>query len=226
MVLPEDLDLGVGVADAVAVEEEGEFCGEGDADGDDGGKVEGVRVGWRRCCEGSRAEGDEDEGDGRHEEAEGYVAGCFDAGFAGGVFAAVDAGDGPVAEEEHYVGEGVEDRVGHRGEEGEGARGDGGVDLEDREDDVGGEGAVNCDLVAEGVALLGFARVGDVGVDGLEEAFDLVVLFRVEGGHFALFACIWAREFFGVLVAVAEVEGVGWTVHCVGRVGYKYRSEC
>jgi len=119
VVLPEDLHLRILVADAVAVQEEAELGAEGDGDGDDGGEVE-ARCG---CVGGTReglgGEGDEDEGDGGHEEAEGYVSCCFDASFAGGVLSAVDAGDGAVAEEEHDVGERVEDGVGHGGEEGE-----------------------------------------------------------------------------------------------------------
>ena len=64
-------------------------------------------------------EHDDDEGDGGHEEAEDDVAGCFDAGFAGGEAPRVDVADGAVADHEGDVGEGVEDCVGHGGEEGE-----------------------------------------------------------------------------------------------------------
>ena len=39
MVGPEDSDLGVGIAESVAVDEEGEFCDGGDGDGDDGGDM-------------------------------------------------------------------------------------------------------------------------------------------------------------------------------------------
>ena len=39
MVGPEDSDLGVGVAERVAVEEESELCNGGDGDGDDGGDM-------------------------------------------------------------------------------------------------------------------------------------------------------------------------------------------
>jgi len=205
VVLPEDLHLRVLVADAVAVEEKAELGGEGDADGDDGGEMEGGCVGGRGLREELRGEGDEDEGDGRHEEAEGDVSCGFDAGFAGGVFAAVDAGDGAVAEEQHDVGERVEDCVGHGGEEGEGARRDGGIHLQRGEHDVGGERAIDGDLVTQGVAFLGLAGVGDVGVDWLEEALDLVVLLCVKGCYFALLACVRPGQFLGVEDAVAQV---------------------
>ena len=66
---------------------------------------------------------DDDEGDGGHEEAEDDVAGGFDAGFARGEAARVDMADGAVADDEGDIGEGVEDCVGHGGEEGEGGAG-------------------------------------------------------------------------------------------------------
>ena len=42
MVGPEDVDLRVGVAEGVAVDEEEEFGEEGDGDGEDGGEVQGL----------------------------------------------------------------------------------------------------------------------------------------------------------------------------------------
>ena len=174
VVEPEDADLRVVVAEGEAVEEEEEFGGEGDGDGDGGGEVEGDGevAGGRAGEEAADGEGDEEEGDGGHQEAEDDVAGGFDAGFAGGEFARVHFGDGAVAEEEGEVGGWVEDGVGHGGEEGEGAGSYGRVGLEDGEEEVGGEGAVDGDLVAEVVGAVGFFGLTDVFVDGFEEPLD------------------------------------------------------
>ena len=117
MVFPEDADLGVLVPEGPAVEKQREFRAEGDGDGDDGGEVEvhfcgvfGVRG------EFLDGEGDEDKGDGRHEEAEDDVSGGFYARFAGGEAVRIDVGDCFVAEDEGDIGERIEDGVGHGGE--------------------------------------------------------------------------------------------------------------
>lgn len=197
MVLPEDADLGVGIAEGVAVEEEGEFCDSGDGDGDDGGDVEGFSGGVVAGFEFDEGEGDDDEGDGGHEEAEDDVAGGFDAGFAGGEAAGVDVADGAVADDEGDVGEGVEDGVGHGGEEGEGgAGGDGGVGLEHGEEEVGGEGAADGDLVFELVGAGEDFGVVDVVVDWLEPFLDIGVLRFVE-----------VLELFGFMGGFVEGEG-------------------
>lgn len=164
----------------VAVEEEGEFGDEGEADGDGGREVEGGGGGGGADDEAAEGEGDEDGGDGGHEEAEDDVAGGFDPGFAGGEAARVDFGDGLVAEEQGEVGGRVEDGVGHGGEEGERAGGDGGEELEDGKHDVGAEGAVDGDLIAELVGRAEVAGLADVFVHGPEEALDGGVLRLVE----------------------------------------------
>ena len=109
MVLPEDGDLGVRVSEAVAVEEQTEFGDEGDANSDDGRVVKAFCCGFGALSEFLGGEGDQEDGDGGHEEAEAYVAGGFYPCFAGWVFAGIDAGDGAVADDEHDVGTWVED---------------------------------------------------------------------------------------------------------------------
>ncbi|GAB1200234.1 hypothetical protein APSETT444_009604 [Aspergillus pseudonomiae] len=160
VIFPEDADLGDLVAQREAVDKEGELGAEGDDNGDDGGQMEIAN--------------------GRHEEAEADVAGCFDAGFAGGELAGVDAVDGLVTEEQGEVGHGVEDGVGHCCEEGERARRDGTVELEDGEDDVRGEAAVDGDFVFELVVDADFAGVADVLFDGFQHALDVLILRVVE----------------------------------------------
>ena len=197
MVGPEDADLGVGVAEGVAVEEEGEFCEGGDGDGEDGGEVQGFGGGGVAGAEFDEGEGDDDEGDGGHEEAEDDVAGCFDTRFAGGEAPGVDVADGAVADHEGEVGERVEDGVGHGGEEGEGgAGGDGGVGLENGEEEVGGEGAADGDLVFEVVGAGKDFGVVDVVVDWFEPFLDVGVLRFVE-----------VLELFGFVGGFVEGEG-------------------
>ncbi len=127
------------VSERPAVEEEREFGDEGDGYGDDGGEVEGVGRRGLADYQVAEREGDEDEGDGGHEEAEDDVAGRFDASLTGGELARVNFGDRLVAEQESEVGSRVEDGVGHGGEQRERAGGDGAVDLENGEDHVCGE---------------------------------------------------------------------------------------
>ena len=105
--------------------------------------------------------------------------------------------DGAVADYECDVGEGVEDGVGHGGEEGEGgAGGDGGVGLEDGEEDVGGEGAANGDLVSEVVGAGEDFGVVDVVVDWFEPFLDVGILGLVE-----------VLELFGFVGGFVEGEG-------------------
>lgn len=203
VVFPEDSDLGDLVAEGPAIQEEGEFRAEGDDDGDDRREEEGARRGVGTLDQVADGEGDEDEGDGGHEEAEADVACCFNAGFPGGELAGVDAVDGLVAEEEGEVGAGVEDGVGHGGEEREGTRGDGGVELEDGEDDVGGERAVDGDAVAEGIVAVELARGADVFLDGFEHALDVLVLRLVEALQLA------RGHGVGYGIAAAEFDSCG-----------------
>ena len=105
--------------------------------------------------------------------------------------------DGAVADDEGDVGEGVEDGVGHGGEEGEGgAGGDGGVGLEDGEEEVGGEGAADGDLVSEVVGAGEDFGVVDVVVDWFEPFLDVGVLCFVE-----------VLELFGFVGGFIEGEG-------------------
>ena len=138
-------------------------------------------------CEFHCGKDDEDEGDGGHEEAEDDVACCFNAGFAGGEAAGVDFFYGAVADDEGDVGHGVEDCVGHGGEEGEGAGEDGGEDLEAGEDDVGGEGAVDGDFELEVVFAVELFGESDVFVYGAEPALYVLVLGLVEALDFFCF---------------------------------------
>lgn len=129
VIFPEDADLGDLVAQGEAVDKEGELGAEGNDNSDDGGQMEiaGFRLG--ALDQFTDGEGDNDERDGRHEEAEADVTRRFDAGFAGGKLAGVDTVDGLIAEEQGEVGHGVEDGVGHCCEEGERARCNGTVEL-------------------------------------------------------------------------------------------------
>ena len=189
--------MGVGVAEGPAVGEEGEFGEGGDGDGDDGGDVQGFGGGGFARFEFEEGEDDDDEGDGGHEEAEDDVAGCFDAGFSRGKAARVDVADGTVADHEGDVGEGVEDGVGHGSEEGEGgAGGDGGVGLEHGEEEVGGEGAADGDLVFEMVGAGEDFGIVDVVVDWFEPFLDVGVLRFVE-----------VLELFGFVGGFVEGEG-------------------
>ncbi len=52
--------------------------------------MEGVGLGGLAPYQIAEGEGDQDEGDGGHEEAEDDVAGCLNAGLAGGELARVD----------------------------------------------------------------------------------------------------------------------------------------
>ncbi len=107
-----------------------------------------LRLGRGRALEFEQREHDDYKADRGHEEAEDDIARGLDPGLAAGEAAGVYMLDGAVANDERDVGHGVEDGVGHGGEEGEGAPArDGAVDLQGGEDDVGGEGAADRDLV-------------------------------------------------------------------------------
>ena len=206
VVFPEDADLAVLVPQGPCVEEEAELRAEGDADGDHGGEVEVRRIFRAPSGEISNGEGDQDERNGGHEEAEDDVASGLDARFTCGVLARIDSRDGFVAQDECKVRHWVEDCVGHCCEEGERAGGDGAVYLEDGEDDVGNEGAIDGDLEFELVCIVDFSRLADMFVDGAEEALDLTVLGFVETGQFAgwYFASEDER-----IVSITLARGVG-----------------
>ena len=139
-------------------------------------------VGWSGLAshEVAEGEGDEDEGDGGHEEAEDDVAGGFDAGLAGGEPARVDFRDRLVAEQEGQVGSRVEDGVGHGGEERKRAGSDGAVDLKDGEDNIGGEGTIDSNLVPEMIGRVDFSCLTDVLVDRCQEPFDVLILSLIK----------------------------------------------
>ena len=102
-----------------------------------------------------------------------------------------------MADHEGDVGEGVEDCVGHGGEEGEGAAGgDGGVGLEHGEEEIGGKGAADGDLVFELVGAGEDFGVVDVVVDRFEPFLDVGVLGFVE-----------VLELFGFVGGFVEGEG-------------------
>ena len=132
MVFPKDADLGVGVAQRPAIEEEDEFHYTGYPDGDGRGEVEGfgaeggtlglveIAAAVRAvvaCGELHDREDDDQEGNRGHEEAEDDIASGFNAGFAGGEAPRVDFADGAVADYKGDIREGVEYGVDHGGEE-------------------------------------------------------------------------------------------------------------
>lgn len=142
--------------------------------------MEGGGFGIAAADQLAGGEGDEDKRDGGHEEAEADVACCFDAGFAGGELVGVDAVDGLVTDEQGQVGHGVEDGVGHGGEQRERTGRDGAVDLQDGQDDIRGEAAVHGDLVLELVIVVDLLGRADVLFHGLQHALDIPVLAVVE----------------------------------------------
>jgi hypothetical protein len=130
VVFPQNAYLAVLVADRPAVKKQAELGRKRNRDGDDRREVEVVGVGT--LVLGNLADGfhNDDDGHGDHERAETEVARGFDARLAAGEFTAVDARDGAVAHDQGEVGERVEERVGHGGEEREGLGGDCGVELQ------------------------------------------------------------------------------------------------
>jgi len=180
VVLPQNPNLRELVPQRPAVQEERELGGEGDDDGDDGGQVEVERLRLAARVELARREGDQDQRHGDHDEAEADVAGRLDAGLARGELARVHAVDGLVADEEGQVGQGVEDGIGHGGEQGQRAGRDGAVHLHDGQDHVGREAAVHGDLVLELVLVVELPGRPDVLLHGLEHPPDVLILRLVE----------------------------------------------
>ena len=60
-----------------------------------------------------------DPGDGGHEEAEDDIPSGLDTSFARGEPSRVDFFDSPIADNEGDVGQGIENGIGHGGEQGE-----------------------------------------------------------------------------------------------------------
>ena len=207
MVFPQNADLAVLVANCPAVQEQRELCRKSDADSDNRGQVEVVCLGARVL--GKRAYGldDDDDGDGDHERAEGEVARGFDACLAAGEFTRVDAGDGAVAHDECEVRQWVEERVGHGGEERERLGAYGRVELEDGENDVGGEGAYDGDFVLEVVGIVLLFRCASVIVHGLEKPFDVLILCLVELLQFTRIARLFVQT--DGSTAISFPRGVG-----------------
>lgn len=182
VVLPENADLAVPVLDGPRVQKQRELCGERDAHGDDRGEVEGLEVAVRfRQVLG--AESNDDERHGRHDEAEGNVSDRLETGLSRGEPAGVHALDGAVGQDERYVAQGVEDGVGHGGEEREGAGRNGGVELEGCQQDVGYQRPPHGDLELEVVLALLLLGLGAVLLDALEHALNRLVLRLVEPLH-------------------------------------------
>ena len=139
MILPQNADLGVLVLERPTVEEERELGGKGDSYSNNSWVMEAVCLFALSFGEVFDREGDEDERNRAHDEAEGNVADGFEACFAGWEAAWVDSRDSPIGEDECHIAERVEDGVGHSGEEGEGARGDSSVELETGKNNIGNE---------------------------------------------------------------------------------------
>lgn len=180
VVLPQNVHLAVLVLDAPAVEEEGELGQEGNGHGDDGRQVEAVKLVVVRLGELLRREGDEDHGHGRHHEAEEDVADRLEAGLAAGEAVRVHALDGAVGQDQERVAQRVEDGVRHGRKQRERARRDSAVHLEDGQDHVGREAAVDGDLVAQVVVALRLLRLGPMLLDRLEQPLNHLVLLLVE----------------------------------------------
>lgn len=173
------MHLRVDVLERPAVQEQRQLRPERDAHGDDGGQVERVDLLLLAGGELAGRHDDQDQTDRAHEEGEDDVARRRDARLARRKAARIHLLDGAVAEQQHDVGERVEDGVGHGGEEGEGPRADGAVQLQARQHDVGGERAAHRDLVLEVGAVALVAGLLLVRVDGLEEGADAGVLLLV-----------------------------------------------
>lgn len=139
MILPQNADLGVLVLERPTVEEERELGGKGDSYSDNSWVMEAVGLLGLSLGEVFDREGDEDERDRAHDEAECNVADGFEACFTGWEAAWVDSRDSAVGEDECYVAERIEDGVGHSGEKGEGTRGDSSVELETGKNNVSDE---------------------------------------------------------------------------------------
>ena len=113
------------------------------------------------------------------------------ASLASGEATRVHVLDSAVGKDERQVAERVKDGVGHGGEEREGAGGNGGVELQPREDDVGGQRAPDSNPEAQLVVALLLLGLGAVLVHRLEHPFDGGVLVLVEPPYLAR-AALWA----------------------------------
>ena len=180
VILPQDADLRDLVAQGPAVQEKDKFGGKGDGDGNDSREVERLGSFLGARYQFANGEGDDDERNGGHKEAEADVASGLDAGLSSRELARIDAIDGLVAEQEGQIGHGVEDRVGHCGEERERSGRDGTVHLDDRENDIRGKTTVNSNPVLETVVDAQFAGGTSVLLHGLQHALDVFILGLVE----------------------------------------------
>ena len=121
VIFPEDANLRDLITESPAVKEESELCSESDGNGNDRGKMERLSFLLGADSQFADRESNQDERNGRHKETKTDIACCFDTGFASRELARIDTVDGLVAQKEGQVGHGVEDGVGHCGEQGEGA---------------------------------------------------------------------------------------------------------
>jgi hypothetical protein len=183
VVLPQNADLAVLVADGPAVQKQAEFGGKGDGHGDDRGKVEIISIIPPVLGDGPDRLDNDDDGNRDHEEAEEDIASRLDAGFAGGELAGVDALYGATAENQGQIGQRVEERVGHGGEQRQRQRGHGGVQLQRCEDDIGDEASDDGNPVFQVVCALLVLGLAAMVVDGLEQALDVLILRLVELLH-------------------------------------------
>lgn len=181
VVLPQDVHLAVVVLDAPAVQEEAELGAERDGHRDHRREMERVKLRRRPGDQLLDREADEDQRDRRHQEREGDVAGGLEARLARREPARVHALHRPVRQDQHQIAKRIEDRVGHGGEERQGARRDGPVHLQDREHHVRRERPVHGDAVLELLLALLLRRVRPVLLHALEHALDRLVLRPVEG---------------------------------------------
>ena len=124
---------------------------------------------------------DDDPGDGGHEEAEDDISRRFDPSFARGESSGIDPLDGAIADDEGDVGQGIEDGVGHGGEQRKRRTCRyGGISLDDSKEQIGSERASDGDLVFEMVGALEYLGEPDMLVDGLEPFLDVLILVLVE----------------------------------------------
>jgi hypothetical protein len=180
MVFPQNAHLAVFVTNRPAVQEQAELCCKRNGHGNNGWQVE--VVGLRAFVFGNFADGldNDDDRDGDHQGAETQVPGCFDARFAAWEFAPINSSNGAIAQDQREVGQWVEEGVGHGSEQGQRFGADGGVELQDGEDDVGNKGTNDGDFVLEVVRIALFFCSAAVVIDGLEEALNVLVLGLVE----------------------------------------------
>lgn len=132
------------------------------------------------CCNLANRLDDDDHGDGDHHEAEEDVPGVLDACLSAGELATVHAFDGTRRHDEGQVGQRVEERIGHGGEERQRLGRGGGVELQHGQEDVGSKAAHDGDAVLEVVGAFLLLCVAHMVVDGLEQPLDVLVLLLVE----------------------------------------------